>query len=873
MAANLHDKKASTEYGRIPFFYRLKAGISLFLAIYGIFLCMENLLLSGTANRGLLLLAGLILILTEIMYLGKKQRVIVSLLFVMVLGTAVRLNQPIFSEGGKEIANRVLELINRYYRTEYLTWFVKPEGSEKIWCFMLLCALLGFLESLLVVSVSSRAYEENKSYFKKWKVRVAFLIVPALIFVLGSYVGIPPSETEVLLILAGFLAWNLELKEKGAWIPGTGLAVILVLAAIFSESGLARQLMARWHTPWYQNQLQLEDQLLELVDKVSGIQLFSGNKAQSEYMLGNDKPNQTGKELFRITTDKRPEQTFYIRGFIGGDYAGGSWKAVSKQEFSDWAQNQGISNQAGREAVQNYPYQTLKEREKTDQGYVARDVTIELKNPVSGYTLSPYYSEIPEDQPAEGDGMLSPQGQKEFMWNSFLFLKDWQREGFHSVSAWEQKVSVRDLSGQTEEERIWENYCSYVQQVYTRLPKQGLERVKELAEPYAQLNLWGNQLDLDKLQGKEDSQGAFEEENQEEGVFEEENQEEGVFEEGSQEEETFGEEGEPGQEIQPGQELRIPEYRIMQVKMLLWSNTEYSQNLEPVPEGEDYTEYFLLEQKKGFCVHYATAGTLMLRMLGVPARYVSGYVVFPEDFHKNKDGTFTAVVKDQRGHAWTEVFQNDTGFYPLEVTPPSYLTILADLEPGEDVEEALQEWEQGGEEEALNEPTPESKQQEEENTHPPALEEEQPEDQEPAAAKTESSAKRDENRDAAIPGPVKAASVSLAGIVLICGMFWSWKKYMQRKRQAEFYQENRSKGALAMGKALETLLKSKGLEREKSMGDQEYGAYLAQKLPELEWERAVSIWQKAAFSQQGITEEEFLAAEEFYQKSVRALKK
>ena len=209
----------------------------------------------------------------------------------------------------------------------------------------------------------------------------------------------------------------------------------------------------------------------------------------------------------------------------------------------------------------------------------------------------------------------------------------------------------------------------------------------------------------------------------------------------------------------------------------------------------------------------------------------------------------------------------------MEVTPPSYLTILADLEPGEDVEEALQEWEQGGEEEALNEPTPESKQQEEENTHPPALEEEQPEDQEPAAAKTESSAKRDENRDAAIPGPVKAASVSLAGIVLICGMFWSWKKYMQRKRQAEFYQENRSKGALAMGKALETLLKSKGLEREKSMGDQEYGAYLAQKLPELEWERAVSIWQKAAFSQQGITEEEFLAAEEFYQKSVRALKK
>lgn len=842
MAANLHVKKSSTESGRIPFFYRLKAGICLFLAVYGMFLCMESILLSGAAKRSLLLLAGLILILTEIMYLGKKQRVMVSLLFVMVLGTAAVLNQPLFSEGGKEIANRVLELINGYYRTEYLTWFVKPDGTEKIWCFMFLCVLLGVLESWLVVAVSSRAYEENKSSFKKWKVRVAYLSVPVLIFVLGSYVGIPPSETEMLLILTGFLAWNLEPKEKGAWIPGAGLAVILALTAVFADSGLARQLTARWHDSWYQGQLQLEDQLMELVDKVSGIQLFSGNKAKSEYMLGNDKPKQTGKELFRITVDKRPEQTFYIRGFIGGDYEGGSWRAVSKQEFSDWAQSQGLSNQEGREAVQNYPYRTLKEREKTDQGYESREVTIELKNPVSGYTLSPYYSEIPEEQPAEGDGMLSPLGQKEFLWNSFLFLKDWQREGFHSASAWEQKVAASDFLGQTEAERIWENYCSYVQQAYTRLPKQGLERVKELAAPYAQLNLWGNQMDF--------------------------------FEEGSMEGGTSGEAGESGQETQKGREVRIPEYRFMQVKMLLWSNTEYSQNLEPVPEGEDYTEYFLLEQKKGFCVHYATAGTLILRMLGVPARYVSGYVVFPEDFHRNKDGTFTAVVKDQRGHAWTEVFQSDTGFYPLEVTPPSYLTILADLESGEDVEEALRNWEQGGEDEAFNEPTPAPNQpDEEESTHAPALEEEQPEEKEPAAPQTENGAERNESRGFAIPGPVKAAGISLAGMVLICGMFFSWKKYIQKKRQAEFYQENRSKGALAMGKALEKLLKSKGLERKKSMGDQEYGAYLAQKLPELEWERAVFIWQKAAFSEQGITEEEFLEAEKFYQELVKMLKK
>ena len=135
-----------------------------------------------------------------------------------------------------------------------------------------------------------------------------------MILVLGCYVGISPSRTGLLLILTGFLAVNLEPEEKGAWIPGVGLAAILALSAAFSESSLARQLMERWHEPWYQRQLSLEDQLMELTDKITGIRLFSKNEAQSEYLLGNDRPQQTGKELFRITVDSRPEQTLYRRG-------------------------------------------------------------------------------------------------------------------------------------------------------------------------------------------------------------------------------------------------------------------------------------------------------------------------------------------------------------------------------------------------------------------------------------------------------------------------------------------------------------------------------------------------------------------------------
>lgn len=830
MAVNFRLKKPSTEYRSIPVSFRLKAGICLFLTLYGMFLCMEHILLSQTEPKTMFLLAGLLLILAEIMYLGSRQRLAVSLLYAAVLGAAVRQNQQIFTEGAKEIANRILNLVNRYYRTEYLTWFVRPKGEEKIWCFVLLCALAGFLEILLFVSVSSGAFVANKSAFKKWKERAAFLGIPAVLLVLGCYVGISPPRTGMLLILTGFLAVNLEPEEKRAWIPGVGLAAILALSAAFSESSLARQLMERWHEPWYQRQLSLEDQLMELTDKITGIRLFSKNEAQSEYPLGNDKPQQTGKELFRITVDSRPEQTLYLRGFIGGDYEDGSWKAVSKQEFSHWAQSQGLSNQKCRDAVQNYPYQILKEYEKTDREYASRKVTIDLEHPFSGYTLTPYYTEISEEQSAEGDGMLTPLEQKKFLWNSFLFLKDWQREGFHSMDTWKQEVSVGELSVQAEGESIWENYCAYAQQVYTRLPAQGLERVKELTAPYAQLNLWGKQ------------------------------------------EEGFEKEAETGQEIQQGQALRIPEYRIMQTKMLLWSETEYSQNLEPVPEGRDYTEYFLLEQKKGFCVHYATAGTLILRMFGIPARYVSGYVVFPEDFKRNQDGTYTAVVKDLRGHAWTEVFQSETGFYPLEVTPPLYLDILQELKPGEDADRLLEAKRGAGEKKIQNESS-EPKQQEKEENARNLTQEKDLQKEEAAAGKAQNGGTEKESRKDVIPKPVKAAGICLAGAVLMLGLLWRGKRYLRRRREAEFYQADRSKGALAMGKALEKLLQSKGLERKRGMSDQEYGAFLARELPEADWEKAVGIWQKAAFSRQGITEKEFAAAEEFYREMVKKLKK
>lgn len=94
----------------------------------------------------------------------------------------------------------------------------------------------------------------------------------------------------------------------------------------------------------------------------------------------------------------------------------------------------------------------------------------------------------------------------------------------------------------------------------------------------------------------------------------------------------------------------------------------YSMDLESVPADRDFAEYFFFDQKKGYCIHYATTATLMFRLLGVPARYVTGYVVTPEEFTEEGDG-YTAQVPDTQAHAWVEVYRSGKGWIPVEVTP------------------------------------------------------------------------------------------------------------------------------------------------------------------------------------------------------------
>ena len=102
---------------------------------------------------------------------------------------------------------------------------------------------------------------------------------------------------------------------------------------------------------------------------------------------------------------------------------------------------------------------------------------------------------------------------------------------------------------------------------------------------------------------------------------------------------------------------------------LLADRTDYALNPGQGSLGSDPVEEFLFVKKRGFCEHYASAGTLLFRLYGIPARYAAGYRIGPEEFREDEDGRFRAEVTDLRAHAWVEIYLEDYGWTPLEVTP------------------------------------------------------------------------------------------------------------------------------------------------------------------------------------------------------------
>ncbi len=107
--------------------------------------------------------------------------------------------------------------------------------------------------------------------------------------------------------------------------------------------------------------------------------------------------------------------------------------------------------------------------------------------------------------------------------------------------------------------------------------------------------------------------------------------------------------------------------KLKAIEQYLIANYTYTLNVDSLPEGKDFADYFLFESKQGYCTYYATAMAVLGRCIGIPTRYVEGYLgVFDK-----KDGDMYLVTNSQ-AHAWAEAYFEGVGWIPFEATAPFY---------------------------------------------------------------------------------------------------------------------------------------------------------------------------------------------------------
>ncbi len=119
---------------------------------------------------------------------------------------------------------------------------------------------------------------------------------------------------------------------------------------------------------------------------------------------------------------------------------------------------------------------------------------------------------------------------------------------------------------------------------------------------------------------------------------------------------------------------------------LRWFNQEnFAYTLRPSVLGRDSIDDFLFNTRRGFCEHYASAFTVLMRAAGVPARVVAGY----QGGVRNDIGAYY-VVRQSDAHAWSEVWLEGRGWVRVDPTAAiSPSRIESGLEAALDASEGL----------------------------------------------------------------------------------------------------------------------------------------------------------------------------------------
>jgi len=301
---------------------------------------------------------------------------------------------------------------------------------------------------------------------------------------------------------------------------------------------------------------------------------------------------------------------------------------------------------------------------------------------------------------------------------------------------------------------------------------------------------------------------------------------------------------------------------INAVQAYLAKTCQYTLSPGKTPANRDFTDYFLFENHKGYCVHFATAATILLRALGIPARYVEGYVANNSDL-TTLDSDGYASIKDSRAHAWTEVYVPTYGWVPVEMTPGFYKEDSSNLSPKAGEEPTPSQSEENG---TKSSTAPQSK---------PTVTS-QPQSNLSESSVPSSSSKgviggADSSTNTVTHGPISPLFPFVFFLILLIALLaivYGNRQYAIRWRKQNFHLQNTNESTLAIYAYLLKVFAFLGYKYERTVSLHDYAKQAAQKLPVLhdnEFEGITQIAQRARFSQHKITDKELAYMNTFVQ--------
>ena len=545
----------------------------------------------------------------------KKLLCLVPLIGVGVVSVYSAICFPIMQSGLSALINQYLEHVNNYFGTNY--GFANESWANMGAAFTVVLMLVWLLIWVL-------AYGFQK--------RFLVALFPTIAIVLSMMVGITPAESGVKCLFAAvmfLMAANLEGIWSRVWLLGLTV-VSLILTSIFM-------------TPKIEDLSRRKDELI-FWQRRMGLAITGGGGGttvvvlESTERVSNLRPNFYGDEVLSITTRMYPSNTLYLKGFYGTEYVRGYW-ARRDDAFVEACKQAGYSEEEASKKLSSMLFETSKL-------WYERWIGGAIYGELSEFTVDTYVFNY-EDY--IGNVALLP-------------------------------YNIGDIDD-ADEYTVIDDYLrekSYIDtEIVVGVPRQGdsfyafLENpslIKRLPDP--EFRAWYNEVAKNYLDVPDDMVTIKK--------VAAELKEAVQYPPGNYFDEYYYYLGDelPESEKPDDETIKRVLENIYRARLAgcvysyLDEKMSYSLVLDDIELGDNPLEYALTKGFEGYCKHFASIATLMLREMGVPTRYVSGYVVYPQDFEYDQSSRqYIAEIDDYHAHAWIEVYFDDIGWIPLEMTP------------------------------------------------------------------------------------------------------------------------------------------------------------------------------------------------------------